>query len=75
MADFVNSKKFDAATVFVIFSHIIFTIIETDWQMRNGTLQTTDVMFYVESSFTCAYIVELALRMSVHRWSSSATWT
>jgi len=67
LAELVNSKKFDAITVAVIFAHVVFTIIETNWQMKHRTLATTTLMLNIEITFTCAYVVELALRLAVHR--------
>jgi len=67
LAHLVNSKRFDAITVLVIFAHIAFTIIETNWQMRHKTMATTTLMFNIELAFTCAYTVELAMRLAVHR--------
>jgi len=78
LADLVNSKRFDAATVFVIFLHTVFAIIETNWQMKHATLTTTALMFNIELAFTCAYSAELFLRFAVHRcycfWNNDTKW-
>jgi len=67
LAEFVSSQQFDTIIVLVIFLHIFFTIFETNWHMLHLTLNSQPFLVNIEIGFTCAYFIEIALRIAVHR--------
>jgi len=63
----VSSKAFEFTVIVVITLNLAFTVYETDWQMKHRRSHLTSTMVAIEVLFTCVYLVEIALKLLVHR--------
>jgi len=66
-ADFVQSKSFEAFTLFVIMLNSLYTLYDTNWQMSRLRETRPTVMLVMEVGFTCFYTFELGIKLNVHR--------
>jgi len=67
LATFVQSKEFEAFTLFVILLNSLYTLYDTNWQMSRLVETRPAVMTAVEVAFTIFYTCELAAKIQVHR--------
>eukprot|EP00929_Paragymnodinium_shiwhaense_P104265 TRINITY_DN6851_c0_g1_i1.p1 TRINITY_DN6851_c0_g1~~TRINITY_DN6851_c0_g1_i1.p1 ORF type:complete len:873 (-),score=184.42 TRINITY_DN6851_c0_g1_i1:104-2656(-) len=65
--DIVDHKLFQRVTIWVIVSNAMFIMYGTNWAIDNLNQTPPMSMLAIEAFFTMYYIVELTLRLLVHR--------
>lgn len=63
-----ESKWFESLCATVILMNAIFTSYTTNWEMKNLGADPTNFMVIGETGFLIFYIVELILKLLVHKW-------
>ena len=80
LARFVNSTLFSVTTAGVILLNAAFILYTTDLEMRNidQPLSTDSNIYYIELVLALVYVVELLLKMMVHKiyffWNNEMAW-
>eukprot|EP00930_Biecheleria_cincta_P061520 TRINITY_DN47098_c0_g1_i1.p1 TRINITY_DN47098_c0_g1~~TRINITY_DN47098_c0_g1_i1.p1 ORF type:complete len:692 (-),score=105.51 TRINITY_DN47098_c0_g1_i1:48-2123(-) len=68
LASFVFSNRFNALSTLVILANSVFVVYTTDYDMKNiGGAPQTEEMFLTEFVLACFYVIELSLKLAVHR--------
>jgi len=67
LARFINSSHFKFLCVACIGCNALFIMYTTDYEMRNLGEKPTDLILNVEFGFMLFYLVELLLKLAVHR--------
>jgi len=67
LAEFVQSHTFQAIVVAVVIFNCIYTILDTNWEMRHLGQPKFVSTHILEISLACFYLVEVMLRLIVHR--------
>jgi len=68
LAQFVQSHTFHFMVIAVIIFNCIHTIVDTNWNMRQPHTPKSAFTQILEISFAFFYLVEVTLRLTVHRW-------
>jgi len=78
LADFVRSHIFQTAVIAVVIFNCIHTILDTNWEMSHIGEPRSSSTHIVEISLACFYVLEVTLRIIVHRWyffcNGDMTW-
>ena len=80
LARFVNSTLFSISTASVILLNAAFILYTTDLEMNNidQPLSTDSNIYYIELVLASFYVVELLLKMMVHKiyffWNAEMVW-
>lgn len=67
LATLVQAHNFELMCLIVIICNTVYTIFDTDYSMANKTKHKTVPMSVIEIGFTFFYMVELSLKLWVHR--------
>jgi len=78
LADFVQSHIFHTAVIVVVILNCIHTILDTNWELSHIGEPRPVSTHIVEISLACFYVLEVTLRLIVHRWyffcNGDMTW-
>jgi len=67
LAQMVLSDKFELVVSGIILLYVLFTIVETNWVLSKGADNPPVVLWVLEVVFESAYLLEVTLRILVHR--------
>jgi hypothetical protein len=68
LAEVADSKRFESLCATVILINAVFTLLVTNWEMNNLGEEPTTFMFVAELFFLIFYLLELVLKIQVHRF-------
>lgn len=66
-ANLVQGHLFECVCLVVIIVNTVYTVLDTNYSMAHKTKEKTFLMSTLEIGFTCFYVIEIALKLCVHR--------
>jgi len=68
LSNFIQSTGFEVMVTCVIFANCIYTILATNWEITHIGEPNPLELTIMDKSFLGFYLLELTLRLLVHRW-------